>query len=146
MEEQNVFLTDCQISDFVEGMCFPSCGGGIRAKTRSILSYVVQGMAGLPLMLDADLTLAALLAVLLCQFVGKMNHVDLSFLTWLACRDLILEALAIPILNCDGLGGCGSHEPSHPASASATAWRALAPRRGCCKPVYKTAGRRTRSF
>ena len=42
---QDLLITDCQASDFVEGKFAQPCGGGICAKARSILSRIDNGVA-----------------------------------------------------------------------------------------------------
>jgi len=49
-----MFITDCQVSDFTDGACSASCGGGTLTKTRSILVHPVNGMACPPLELKVS--------------------------------------------------------------------------------------------
>jgi len=45
----DAFITDCEVTDFKEGKCSVSCGGGTMVKTRGILVHPMDGMACPPL-------------------------------------------------------------------------------------------------
>jgi len=49
MKGWTVFITDCEVSDWADGECSASCGGGSLTKTRDILVHPVNGMACPPL-------------------------------------------------------------------------------------------------
>ena len=44
-----VFITDCEVSEWRESKCSDSCGGGFLLKTRSIMVHPINGRACPPL-------------------------------------------------------------------------------------------------
>jgi len=47
-----VFITDCEVSDWVDEECSVSCGGGTQSRSRSILIHPINGTACPPLNME----------------------------------------------------------------------------------------------
>jgi len=52
LEGLDVFITDCEVSDWIDEECSVSCGGGEQTRTRTILQHPINGTQCPPLRID----------------------------------------------------------------------------------------------